>query len=658
MQRASLEARELVLGLAPVETFERLTMQLIPSDSIEPNLMLIVAIIVTLGVASQVIAARFRIPSVLFLILAGIAVGPKGLGIVTQASFGDALSTIVGLSVAIIVFEGAFHLHLDKLREAPSPTLRLVTVGAAISFLGTAVAVRLLLGADWGIAFVIGALLIATGPTVITPILEVVPVRRPIATALETEGIVNDVTAAVLAVVIFKTVTAQQAGADDFLGAFAERIGAGLGVGILVAAVLWYFIKHTDLSPENAPQNARLISFAGAIAAFSIADTIATEAGVAAVATAGIILGNADLPYQEDIEEFKGDITLIVLSFIFIALAALIEIETLLDLGVEGVLLVLVITLVIRPALVFISTAGSTFTNRERLFVSLVGPRGIIPASVATLFAIELTVIADEQGRTALETQADILAGTVFLVILTTVVFQGGLARQIAERLKILPMRVLIVGAGKVGRSLAERLTDRGEDVILVDKDESAVESARAAGFTVERGDGTDTELLQQVGAGQAKIVIAATANDDANLLVCQLARSRFDVEKVVARANNPNNVKPFEELGVEAISASDATAWALDNVIERPALSKWMTELGRTGDVQEIEVTAEDLVGKTIGELDEELPNGVHIALVGRDGDNHVPERDFTLDYGDHLTFLGHTETVKEALDQVHPHD
>jgi Trk K+ transport system NAD-binding subunit len=266
--------------------------------------------------------------------------------------------------------------------------------------------------------------------------------------------------------------------------------------------------------------------------------------------------------------------------------------------------------------------------------------------------------MAEEQGRAGLAAQADILAGTVFLVILTTVVFQGGLARQIGEKLDVLPMQVIIVGAGKVGRALGERLVDRGEDVILVDKDSDIVEAARSAGFSVEEGDGTNTEVLERVGAGNAKIVIAATANDDANLLVCQLAKTKFKVDRVVARANNPENVQPFEELDVRAISSSDATAWAIDNVIERPAISNWMTELGRTGDVQEIEVTADDLVGKTIEELDQELPRGVLIALVGRDGDNKVPEQDFELEYGDHITLLGHRDAVHEALERTHPHD
>ena len=125
----------------------------------------------------------------------------------------------------------------------------------------------------------------------------------------------------------------------------------------------------------------------------------------------------------------------------------------------------------------------------------------------------------------------------------------------------------------------------------------------------------------------------------------------------VIARVNNPDNVDAFEELGVRGISSSIATAWAIDNEIERPALSAWMTDPGRSGDVQEIEVTAEDLEGKTIGELDAGLPSGCLIAMVSRDGQNKVPDQDYTIQCGDHITLLGRNEAVREAIDRCHPH-
>ncbi len=613
------------------------------------NLIYIVAAIIGIGVVSQILSDRFQVPSVLFLITSGIILGPEVLNVVHPDSFGSGLSAIVGLSVAIIVFEGAFHLRIEKLREAPAATIRLITVGAGIALIGTAAAIHYLLGSPWNVSFLIGALLVATGPTVIAPILEVVPARDRVEAALETEGIVNDVTAAILAVVIFEAIIEGATEPGALMTLFAERLGVGVVVGTLVAAAMFYALRYVDLSPGNAPQNARLLVLAGALVAYGAADFIATEAGIAAVATAGILLGNADVPYEEDISAFKGDITLIVLSFVFIALAALLEFETLLRLGLGGLGVVVIVALVLRPLLVFLSAQGDRFTTGEKWFMSFVGPRGIIPASVATLFAIQLR--AEGLGQAA-----DTLVGTVFLVILVTVVFEGGLARQIAEYLDVIPMRVLVIGGGKVGRTLAERLEDRGENVVLIEQDPEIIETARNEGHTVHQGDGTDTDVLRSAGAGNAKIVVAATGDDDVNLLVSQLANSKFDPETIIARANNPDNVDAFEELGVRTISSVLATAQAIDNYIERPAMMNWMSEIGRSGDVQEIEVTSEEIVGKTVRDIGPELPNGCLITLISRDGESSVPSADFTVQHGDHITIIGGHDAVREAMQFIHP--
>ncbi len=610
-----------------------------------------VAGIIAIGVMAQMLSDRFQIPSVVFLIGAGIVLGPEVLGVIRPDAFGGGLSAIVGLSVAIIVFEGAFHLKIDKLREAPGEVIRLVTVGAAIALLGTAIAIHYLVGSPWDVAFLVGSLLVATGPTVITPILDIVPVRDRVAVALETEGVVNDVTAAILAIVMFEVVVNPQQGTTEIIQSFTSRMGIGIAAGVLVAGVVWYLLNHVDLSASGAVQNARLVVLAGALVAFGLADSLASEAGIAAVATAGILLGNADLPYEEEIESFKGDITLLVLSFVFIALAALLSFEDLLRIGLPGVGVAVIMAAVVRPLGVYVSTVGDRLTWGERTFMSAVGPRGIIPASVATLFAVQLQ--ANNQPDAAAT-----LVGVVFLAIFLTVVVEGGLAKPIANALDVIPMRVLIIGGGTVGRALAARLDDRGENVVIVEQDTDVVEIARNKGFSVHIGDGTDSEELRAAGIENAKIVVAATGDDDANLLVSQLADSKFDVETIIARANNPDNVDAFEDLGVRTVSSAMATAWGIDNLIERPALANWMTELGRSGDVQEIEVTAEAHIGKTIGDLDDELPSGVMIALVSRDGETKVPNPAFTIEEGDHLTFLGRREGVREALEYCHPHD
>ncbi|ELY39211.1 cation:proton antiporter domain-containing protein [Natronorubrum tibetense] len=615
-------------------------------------LLATVALVLALGVASRVLADRLQIPSVLFLIFAGIAIGPELLGLVSRETFGGGLSAMVGVSVAIILFEGGYHLHLEKLRESPTALARLVTVGAAITWLGTAAAVVVFLETSLEVGLLVGALLIATGPTVIGPILQVVTVRDHVASVLEGEGVINDVTAAILVVVVFEVLIADNGNSVSFLANFFGRLFIGLGIGALVAGIVWFALSRGNLTPKTGPLHARLIVLAGIVVAYGGAETIASETGIAAAAMAGFALGNVDLPHHEEVIDFLDDLSVVVLSFIFVALAALIDFEDIFTLGLAGLAIVVAITLVLRPAVIYLSTTDERFTRNERLFLSAVGPRGIIPASVATLFAVELQALGRPQ-------EAQLLAGTVFLIIFATVVLQAGLARQIANTLEVSPMRTIIVGGGRVGLSLAARLEQDGENVLLIDSDSDAVEKARERGLRVVEGDGTDADVLERAGASEAKTVIATTPDDDVNLLVCQLAKTTFDVETVASRVNQPDNVGAFESLDVRAIDLSMATAWSLENVLERPSLSSWMNELGRTGDVQEIEVTAADLVGKTIAELNADIPDEVIVGLLThRDGATEVPTGDHELRAGDRVTFLGQTDAVDRAVKRFHPHD
>ena len=615
------------------------------------TLLPIAALILVSGIGVQLLARRLMIPSVVFYLAIGFLLGPEVLGVVTLETFGDGLTTVVGLSVAIIVFDGAFALRIERIREASTASLRLVTIGAVIMFVGTTVAVRVLEGAAWEIALVIGALLVATGPTVITPILEVVKVREHVSAVLETEGIINDVTAAIAAVVIFETLLLDDLGVQSTVFAFVERLGIGVGAGLLATGLI-YLILQYELSPEEGPQTARFLVFSAAIGSFALAEVFAAEAGVAAAATAGIALGNLDLPYRETIEEFARDATLIVLAFVFVSLAALIDIGAIVGLGIGGLLLVGVVALVLRPIAAAIATAGvEQFTRPERLFLAAIGPRGIIPASVATLFAIELATAGNEAA-------SQLLLGTVFIVIVATDAVEAGLARQIGDVLGVTPMHTLIVGGGRVGLALATRLEQRGEFVVVVENDGDRQEKIRNDGLTVHNGDGTEVDVLRDAGIAEAKTVVATTDDDNANLLVCQTANTKFDIENVYARVNDSQNMAAFEALDVTAIDSPMATAFAIDNEIERPELAHWMYDLSDGHDIREVEMTAKGLVGESIRSLRDRIPGGCLIAEIGQGADAHVPDPDELLEYGDHITFLGDAEAVREAVELFHPRD
>ncbi len=615
------------------------------------SLLPVIATILVSGLAVQLLAHRLRVPSVVFYLVIGVVLGPEVMGVVTLETFGSGLEIVVGLSVAVIVFEGAFALELDRIRRASTVSLRLVTVSALVMFLGTAAAVRTFEGATWEIALLIGALLVATGPTVITPILDVVRVRDHVATALETEGIINDVTAAIVAVVIFETLLLDDLGVQATVGAFLQRFGVGVGAGVLATGII-YLLLESDLVPERDVQASQFLVLAAAVGSFGAAEAVAAEAGIAAAATSGLMLGNLDIDNREEIERFAQNTTLIVLSFVFISLAALIDVAAIRSLGLGAVALVAVIMLVLRPLGALIATAGvERFTWPERLFIAGVGPRGIIPASVATLFAIELELAGNIAA-------GQLLVGTVFAVIFATVAIEAGLARQIGDVLGVTPMRTIIVGGGRIGRALATRLENRGEYVVIVERDGNEVERARADGFTVHEGDGSDAEALRGARVDEAKRFVATTADDDINLLACQLAKTKFGVDAVYARVNDPTNVDAFESVGVTPIDSATATAVAIDDEIERPALAHWMNELGDDHDVQEVEVTSEKLAGKSIRDLNAEIPDGTFVAVVSRDGENHVPSADSVLEYGDHVTFIGDTDAVRQAMNRFHPHD
>ncbi|MGQ4557025.1 cation:proton antiporter domain-containing protein [Halobellus sp. GM3] len=615
------------------------------------SLLPVIATILVSGIGVQLLARRVRVPSVVFYLALGILLGPFGLGVVTVDTFGDGLETIVGLSVAIIVFDGAFALRIDRLREASTASLRLVTIGAAVTFLGTAAAVHALERVGWPMAFVIGALLVATGPTVVTPILEVVRVREHVAAALETEGILNDVTAAIAAVVIFETLLLDGLGATAAVLAFLERFGVGVAAGLL-ATVLIYALLEYGVTRERGPQAARFLVLSAAVGSFALAEAAAAEAGIAAAATAGIALGNVDLPHREAIEEFARDATLIVLAFVFVSLAALIDVGAIVRLGVSGILLVVVVMFVLRPLAVGIATAGiERFTRSERLFLAAIGPRGIVPASVATLFAIELAT----RGETA---AAQTLLGTVFVVIAATDAVEAGLARQTGEILGVTPMRTIIVGGGRVGLALATRLEHRGEFVVLVEDDPARIEAALDRGITVHEGDGTESDALREAGIEDAKRVVAATADDDDNVLICQTARAKFGIEDLYAQVNDPQNADVFESLSVTAVDGPTATAFALDNEIGRPELANWMSDPGSAHAVEEVRVTDDALVDTSIRDLNERIPGGCLIAEIGRGEAAHVPDPDETLSYGDHVTFIGDAAAVETAVKRFHPHE
>jgi Trk K+ transport system NAD-binding subunit len=383
-----------------------------------------------------------------------------------------------------------------------------------------------------------------------------------------------------------------------------------------------------------------MAALGGALAIYVIAEWLVPEAGIAAVALAGIVVGNMDIPYQEEVHRFKGDLTNLSIAILFILLAATLRFETLIGLGIGGILAVAFIMLVVRPATVFTSTMGTSVSARERLYISAIGPRGVVAASVATFAAIQL----QSHGIKG----ADQFVGLVFMTIIATVVIQGLYAKPLARRLGVNAMHVVIVSADRIASELAERLLAKGYSMTLLDSDASQVEKIRADGLTGIQGDGTNSVDLEAAGVQNASVFVAATASDRTNLLACQIAMQRYAIKEVVARVNNPENMDNFQALGIRVVSPVVSTAMLLDNLVTQSSALELLTGQSRGQGVFEARLQNNKLLAKPL--KDWAIHGDVLVILARREDHLFVPRGNTMLQKGDILTLVGSTAAIHEV--------
>ena len=427
-----------------------------------PVLAVLATLVCVLGIgtSAQILAERMRIPATGPLLIAGLLFGPDIIGLIQPEILREksVLNLIVRIAVAVIVFEGGLLLNVYDIRHASRAVTGLITVGLLITTGLAAVLAHYLMGISWEIALLFGATISITGPTVITPILAKVQVNRRVKSTLESESIMADPLGVILAAIIF-TAILDPGGWDHVLVHGLKTFGAGLISGVTVALLVFLLSGRFHLLPSKFT---RLGILGSALIAYTVAELIAHESGVLAAAIAGIAVSSLDIPHKDQVEEFKGDLASIAISAVFILLAASLSLSDLVSLGWQGPLVVILIMILVRPIRVFVSTFGSELKRNEKWFISLLGPRGIVAASVATFFSLELIDKGYEQdGKT--------LVTLVFAVILGTVLIEGSWANWFARFFKVMPRLTVIIGADETARLLARQLIDAGESVSIID---------------------------------------------------------------------------------------------------------------------------------------------------------------------------------------------
>lgn len=495
--------------------------------------LVFVASVLILGVGAQWLSWRLRFPSILLLLFAGFLAGYLGW-IEPKTMLGERLLfPLVSLAVAVILFEGGLTLRLRELEIIGVALRNLLTFGAVLTWVLISLAAVWLLDLPAGTAWLLGAILTVTGPTVITPLLKHVRPRGRVGNIARWEGIIIDPIGATLAVLVFEVSSrvhaptlASAIGDATLIISTTLLVGGALGLfgaALLVVLLYRYWIPDTLHNP---------VVLMVLTAVFTLANTIQQESGLLAVTVMGIALANQSFVPIRHILAFKEGISVILIGSLFILLAANIHYEQMLAvLNVQSLLFVAALMLVVRPLAVFAATLGSNLSNGERLFLAWLAPRGIVAASVSSVFALRLGHAGEQ------------LAPLVFLVIVATVLIYGLTALPLARWLHLAvadPQGVLIASAHPGARAIAHALHSLQVPVRLVDTNLENVIAAKLEGLPCQYGSILSTNLLDKMDMSEIGRFLALTANDEVNSLACLHLGELFGRKEVYQLATTP----------------------------------------------------------------------------------------------------------------------
>ncbi len=479
-----------------------------------------------LAFACQWLAWAVKLPAIIFLLITGIVAGPVTGWLQPGLLFGELLFPVVSMLVAVILFEGSLTLRFEEIRGLQTVVQRMVSGGVLITWSVISLATWWLVGVEWPVALLFGSLTVVTGPTVIVPMLRTVRPNATIASILRWEGIVIDPVGALLAVLVFEFIVSGQGGEalSHTLWMFAKVMGVGTLIGLCSGQLLGLLLRH-HLLPEYLHNLAALASLIGA---FTLANTLADEAGLLAVTLMGLRLANMQGVDVHEILDFKESLSLLFISGLFILLGARLQMEPMAGLFWPATALLLTIMLVARPLKVAYATWGSTLTWQERAMLAWIAPRGIVAAAISALFALRL-----EQAGVA---GADLLVPLTFMVIIGTVVLQSASARLLAVRLGVAepePRGFLIIGANPVARALACELVKLDYRVLLADGSWENIQAARMAGLPTYYGQPVSEHAdryLDLVGIGR---LLALAPVSEQNSLAAARYRPEFGAARI-----------------------------------------------------------------------------------------------------------------------------
>ncbi|WP_255551509.1 cation:proton antiporter [Sporosarcina sp. E16_8] len=479
-------------------------------DSLLFDLMLVVLI----GILSQWAAWKFRMPAIVVMSVAGLLVGPIFDLINPKESMGDLFGPIITFAVAIILFEGSLNLDFKEIKGFSKPIARIVTVGAFIAWIAGSLAAHYLAGLSWAVALVIGGLFIVTGPTVILPLLRQAKLKPRPAAILKWESIVVDPFGALLAVFAFEFIKFlnSQVTLNALLLFFAASIFAVL-LGWGAARVIGGAFERGGI-PEflKAP-----VLFAVVLFTFVFADEIMHETGLLAVTAMGMTMANMRLTSMHDIRQFKENISVLLISGIFVMLTASLDPHILIEIFNPRIIVyVLAMLVIVRPLSIWLATINTELNVREKILIGWIAPRGIVALTVSGYFA---TILLDNGYK-----DAELLTALTFALVFSTVVLHGFSISFLAKKLNLTTTEesgVLLVGSSRFAAEFAKSVKETGNDVLLIDQSWAELLHARKLGLNSYVGDILSEQIDYHFDFAPYRYILAMTKTDTYNAHIC-----------------------------------------------------------------------------------------------------------------------------------------
>ncbi|WP_271404946.1 cation:proton antiporter [Tenacibaculum soleae] len=544
--------------------------------------MIELAGIIILGILAQWVAWKFKIPAILPLILIGLFVGPIAAEFINEDGSkwiepvwngkkglfpGEGLYYFVSLAISIILFEGGLTLRRDEIKNIGPVISKLITLGSSITFFGAGIIAHYTFNLSWELSFLFAGLIIVTGPTVITPILRNIPLKKDVSAVLKWEGILIDPIGALVAVLVFEFISV--GGGAGFtqtaLLEFLKILLFGTTFGFTFAHAL-IFIINKKWVPHYL---LNVVSLSTVLLVFVESEIFAHESGLLAVVVMGMVLGNSKLKNLKEILYFKESLSVLLISILFILLAANMNIEELMLLyRWETLLLFALIVFVIRPLAVFVSAYNSNLKINEKLFISWVGPRGIVAAGIASLFGSKLL----KQGVAG----AEYITPLVFMIVLGTVLLNATTARLFAKMIGVFLKKsnaIMIIGASDMARLIAVYLKKNNRRVVIIDSNKDNIEKAKNEGLESFQVNIYDDNLTDNIEFNDVGYLLSVTGSDSINKYAISNFSNTFGEQGAYRLASSQEIITKEYENKAQLFTIKDDYLNLMDTVREFPEI-------------------------------------------------------------------------------------